>query len=177
MEFNISSLPQKLQENSQKPFQHNEMWVDWNYAAPYPPNYSSSVWFIMYTEHNSAHIYPTVQSIWTFFECLPIGVRIAVHEPTAVVVNVHSPRLVILPKHHVLDNVNSSNSKGRIWMIIITVYMQFPVVDSLWESRCAQNNTVIIATAGSSLVVIGQNYISMGWRGIKCKPGHCRKGK
>lgn len=27
---------------------------------------------------------------------LPIGVRIAMHEPAAVVVNVHGPRLVVL---------------------------------------------------------------------------------
>lgn len=84
----------------------------------------------------------------------PIGVGVAVHEPAAVVVHVHGPRLVILAQHHVLDHVNPGNAKGRIWVVVVAVHVQFPVMHALGEGCSAQNNTVIVAVAGGSLVVI-----------------------
>lgn len=92
---------------------------------------------------------------------LPIGVRIAMHEPAAVVVNIHGPRLVVLAEHHVLDDVNPGNAKGWIRMVVIPVHMQFPVMHALGEGCCAKNNPVIVAVAGGSLVVVRQHYVSV----------------
>lgn len=86
--------------------------------------------------------------------CLPVCVRVAVHEPAAVVVNIHGPSLVVLAQHHVLDDVNPGNAKGWIGMVVVAVHVQFPVMHALGEGSCAQNNPVIVAAAGSGLVVV-----------------------
>lgn len=105
--------------------------------------------------------------------CLPVGVRVAVHEPAAVVVNVHGPSLVVLAQHHVLDDVNPGDAKGWIRMVVVAVHVQFPVMHALGEGGCAQNNPVIVAAAGGRLVVVWQHDVPVSWGGVEGEPRHC----
>jgi hypothetical protein len=77
------------------------------------------------------------------------------HEPAAVVVHVHGPGFVILAQHHVLDHAGPGHPKGGVWVVVIPVHMQLPVVYALGERSRAQHHPVIIAATGRCLVVIG----------------------
>lgn len=62
---------------------------------------------------------------------LPVGVGVVVHEPGAVVVHVHGPRLVVFAQHHVFHGVNPGHAKCRVGMVVVTIDADLPIVDAL----------------------------------------------
>lgn len=66
---------------------------------------------------------------------LPVGVRVVVHEPGAVVVHIHGPRLVIFTQHHVFHGVDPRHAKGRVRVVVIAIDADLPVVGALRLKR------------------------------------------
>ena len=64
-------------------------------------------------------------------EHLPVGVGVVVHEPGAVVVHIHGPGFVVFPQHHVLHGVDPRHSKRRVWVVVIAIDADLPVVNTL----------------------------------------------
>lgn len=85
----------------------------------------------------------------------PVGVGAAVHEPAAVAVHVHGPGLVVLAQHHVLAHTGPGHPEGGVWVVVVAVHVQLPVMHALGEGRRAQHHPVIVAAAGGRLVVVG----------------------
>lgn len=66
---------------------------------------------------------------------LPVGVGVVVHEPGAVVVHIHGPSFVIFPQHHVLHGVDPCYAKRRIWVVVIAINADLPIVNALRFNR------------------------------------------
>ena len=94
------------------------------------------------------------------------------HEPAAVVVHVHGPRLVVLAQHHVLGHAGPGHPKGGVRVVVVPIHVQLPVVRALGEGRRAQHHPVVIAAARGCLVVVGQNDVPVPRVGVKREPGH-----
>ena len=66
---------------------------------------------------------------------LPVGVGVVVHEPGAVVVHIHGPRLVIFPQHHVFHGIDPRHPKRRVGVVVVAVDADLPVVGALRFQR------------------------------------------
>lgn len=119
----------------------------------------------------------TLCSCWTRtrvpVDQLPVGVRVVVHEPGAVVVHVHGPGLVVLPQHHVLQHVAPSDAEGRIRVVVIAIDGHFPVMDAAGESRVTHNHSVVVAVAGHRQVVVGEDDVLVSGCRVKGEPSDC----
>lgn len=62
---------------------------------------------------------------------LPIGVGVVVHKPGAVVVHIHGPGFVVLPQHHLFHGVDPCHTKCRVWVVVIAIDANLPVVNAL----------------------------------------------
>lgn len=68
------------------------------------------------------------------FQCsihLPVGVGVVVHEPGAVVVHIHGPRLVIFSQHHVFHGVDPGHAERRVGVVVVAIDADLPIVNAL----------------------------------------------
>lgn len=104
---------------------------------------------------------------------LPVGVRVVVHEPRAVVVHIHGPGLVVLPQHHVLHHVAPGDAEGGVRVVVVAIDGDFPVVDAAGEGGVSHDHPVVVAVAGHGQVVVGEQDVRVSGRGVEGEPGHC----
>ena len=109
----------------------------------------------------------------TYTALTPIRVCVVVNEPASVAVNVHGPRLVVLPQHGILGRVQSCDAKGRVWMIVVPVDGHLPVVDTLGEANVPQDNAVILVVAGKCHVLVREDDVLVGCPRVRVEPSNC----
>lgn len=95
------------------------------------------------------------------------------HEPGAVVVNVHGPGLVVLPQHHVLQDVTPGDPEGRVRVVVVAVDGHFPVMNAAGETGVAQDHPVVVAVARHRQVVVGEDDVRVSGGGVEGEPGDC----
>lgn len=83
---------------------------------------------------------------------VPVGVGVVVHEPGAVVVHIHGPRLVILPQHHVFHGVDPGHAKGRVRVVVVAIDGHLPVVGTLWCQKQRESESVTAGTPVGNLL-------------------------
>lgn len=104
---------------------------------------------------------------------LPVCVWVVVHEPRPVVVHVHCPGLVVLPQHHILQDVPSGDPKRRVGVVVVSVDGHLPVVQPSGEGRVPHHHAVVVAVARHRQVVVGEQDVGVSRGGVKGEPGDC----
>lgn len=99
--------------------------------------------------------------------------RVVVHEPGAVVVHVHGPRLVVLPQHHVLQDIGPGDAEGRVRVVVVAIHRHLPVVDASGEGGVSEDHPVVVAVARHRQVVVGEDDVRVGGGGVKGEPSDC----
>lgn len=97
------------------------------------------------------------------------------HEPGAVVVHVHGPGLVVLPQHHVLQDVATSDPEGRVGVVVVTIDGHLPVVHAAGESGVAHDHSVVVAVARHRQVVVGEDDVGVGGGRVEGEPSDCAR--
>lgn len=103
----------------------------------------------------------------------PVGVRVVVHEPGAVVVHVHGPRLVVLPQHHVLQDIGPGDAEGRVRVVVVAIHRHLPVVDASGEGGVSEDHPIVVAVARHRQVVVGEDDVWVGGGGVEGEPSNC----
>lgn len=81
--------------------------------------------------HFPSLVFIIVDIMDNHFDSVPVSVRVVVHEPGAVVVHIHGPRLFIFPQHHVFHGVDPRHTKRRVRVVVIAIDSDLPVVGAL----------------------------------------------
>lgn len=97
------------------------------------------------------------------------------HEPGTVVVHIHGPGFIILPKHHILHNISPGDPKCRVRVVVIAIDGHLPVVHTTRKPCVPHDNTVIVTVTRHREVVVGQDDVRVGRCRVKGEPGNCRK--
>ena len=99
-----------------------------------------------------------------------VQVLAVVHEPGALRVDVHAPGLVVLTEHVLFGYVVASDTKRRVWLIVVAVHGDFPVVQALGEADRAQDDAVFEAFASCGHVVVAEENVVVGGLWIEGEP-------
>ena len=94
------------------------------------------------------------------------------HEPRAIVVHLHGPGLVVLPQHHILQDVTPCDPEGRVRVVVIAIDCHLPVVHATGEGGVAHHHSVVVAVARHRQVVVGEDDVRVGGGGVKGEPSN-----
>lgn len=122
--------------------------------------------YIQQHSDNRSDIDPTIPAI---------GMFIVMAKPTATAVNVHAPRLVVFTQNGILDSATQGHTYCGIWVSIIPINGDFPIVAATRETDVTEHNSVVKAGTGCGCIVIGQDNVGMSSCWIQCKPSNCNR--